>query len=71
MPKSEKHPYLEEFLLGKEGNFDGLIKHVLIAGVLPYEHEVYVYLPPDYNQNVNYPTLYFHDGASRITSDLD
>ena len=66
MPKYEQHPYLEEFLFGKEGNFDGLIKHVLPAGVLPYEHEVYVYLPPDYNSNTKYPTGYFHDGPDYI-----
>ena len=66
MPEYEQHPYLQEFLLGKEGNFDGLIKHVLPAVVLPYEHEVYVYLPPDYNQKANYPTLYFHDGPDYI-----
>ena len=66
MPKYERHPYLEDFLFGREGNFEGLVKHILPAGVLPYEHEVYVLLPPDFNRGNNYPTVYFHDGPDYI-----
>ena len=66
MPKYERHPYLEQFLYGKQENYDGLIKHTLPAGALPYEHEVYVCLPPNYNQSVKYPTVYFHDGPDYI-----
>jgi len=66
MPMYERHPYLEEFLHGKHGSCDGLIKHVLPAGALPYEHEVHVCLPPNYNQNTKYPTIYFHDGLDYV-----
>jgi len=66
MPKYDRHPYYNEYLYGKEGSYDGLIKHILPAGALPYDHEVHVYLPPDYNQNNKYPTVYFHDGPDYI-----
>jgi len=66
MPKYERHPYLNEFLFGKEGSFNGLIKHILPPGALPYDHEIYVYLPPDFDNNNKYPTVYFHDGPDYI-----
>ncbi|HZW38003.1 MAG TPA: alpha/beta hydrolase-fold protein [Ignavibacteriaceae bacterium] len=66
MPKYERHPYLDEFIYGKEGSFKGLKKHILPAGSLPYEHEIYVYLPEDYDKNKKYPTIYFHDGPDYI-----
>jgi enterochelin esterase-like enzyme len=66
MPKYERHPYLEEYLYGKEGSYAGLIKHSLPPGALPYHHEVHIYLPPDYNSNAKYPTVYFHDGPDYI-----
>ena len=66
MPKYERHPYLNEFLFGKEGSYDDLIRHVLPSGVLPYNHEVHIYLPPDYSVNLEYPTVYFHDGPDYI-----
>ncbi|RJP73403.1 MAG: esterase family protein [Ignavibacteriales bacterium] len=66
MPKYERHPYFQDYLFGKVGSYDGLIKHNLPAGALPYNHEVYVYLPPDYNQNKRYPTVYFQDGPDYI-----
>lgn len=66
MPKYERHPYLNEFLYGKEGSYNGLLKHNLPPGALPYDHEVHIYLPPDYNSNLKYPTIYFHDGSDYI-----
>ena len=66
MPKYERHPYLNGFLFGKEGSYDGLVKHILPAGVLPYEHQVHVYLPPEYNSKLKYPVVYFHDGPDYI-----
>lgn len=66
MPEYKRHPYFDEFLCGEEGNFNGLIKHILPASVLPYEHEIYIYLPPDYNLAESYPVIYFHDGPDYI-----
>ena len=66
MPKYERHPYLNDFLYGKEGNYDGLLKYSLPPGALPYGHEVHIYLPPEYNTKQEYPTVYFHDGPDYI-----
>lgn len=66
MPRYFKHPYFEEFLSGNEGSYDGLHINILGAGVLPYEHEIFVYLPPDYQANKKYPSIYFHDGPDYI-----
>lgn len=66
MPKYERHPYHNEYVYGKEGSCDELIKHTLPAGALPYDHEVQVYLPPNYNKNLEYPAIYFHDGPDYI-----
>ncbi len=66
MPKYERHPYFQDYLLGKVGSYDGLIKHILPAGALPYEHEVHIYFPPGYNHNKKYPVIYFQDGPDYI-----
>lgn len=66
MPCYVRHPYFDEYLYGKAGDFTGLIKHIISAGALPYEHEVFVYLPAGYNDNIKYPVLYFHDGPDYI-----
>ena len=66
MPKYERHPYLNDFLYGREGSYNGLLKHSLPPGALPYIHEVHIYLPPDYSTKLEYPTVYFHDGPDYI-----
>lgn len=66
MPKYERHPYLNEFLFGNEGNYDDLVRLILPSGVLPYDHEVHIYLPPEYSAKLEYPTVYFHDGPDYI-----
>jgi enterochelin esterase-like enzyme len=66
MPEYKRHPYLDEYLYGREGSFEGLIKHLLPSGVLPYEHEVYVSLPAGYSDKYKYPVIYFHDGPDYI-----
>jgi len=66
MPNYERHPYLNEFLFGSEGSYDDLVRHILPFGVLRYDHEVHIYLPPEYSAKMKYPTVYFHDGADYI-----
>ena len=66
MPGYMRHHYHNDFLYGEEGSYEGLIKHTLIAGALPYDHEVHVFLPPDYTKKNKYPTVYFHDGPDYI-----
>lgn len=66
MPLYPRHPYLNDFLYGKAGGFEELIKHILPAGALPYEHEIHVWLPPGYNSSFKYPVVYFQDGPDYI-----
>ncbi|RJP72139.1 MAG: hypothetical protein C4539_03945 [Ignavibacteriales bacterium] len=66
MPGYQKHPYFHDYLYGRIGSYDGLIKHILPSGILPYTHDVYVYLPPGYDKNKKYPTVYFQDGPDYI-----
>ena len=66
MPKYERHPYLNDFLYGREGSYNGLLKHSLPPGALPYNHEVHIFLPSDYSTKLEYPTVYFHDGPDYI-----
>ncbi len=66
MPGYERHPYFQEYLNGTIGSYDGLTKHILPAGAMPYTHDVYVYLPPDFEKNKKYPTVYFQDGPDYI-----
>lgn len=66
MPCYNRHPYFNEYLYGKQGSFEGLIKQILPSGALSYEHEIHVFLPPEYNSKNKYPVLYFHDGPDYI-----
>lgn len=66
MPGYVRHPYFNDYLFGKNGSYNGLIKHILPADALPYEHEVYVYLPPEYDTEKKYPVIYFQDGPDYI-----
>ena len=67
MPHYNRHQYFEEYEFGKKGELDLVNKYLLPAGILPYEHDVHVYLPPDYSlSNENYPVVYFQDGIDYI-----
>ncbi len=67
MPDYKRHPILAEYVLGKKGSYNNVTKLNLPAGILPYEHEVFVYLPEEYNQaENNYPVIYFQDGRDYL-----
>lgn len=66
MPQYKRHPYHDNFLYCEQGSFEGLLKHIMPPGVLPYEHQIYIYLPPGYTDNADYPVIYFHDGPDYI-----
>lgn len=51
---------------GRTGTSEGLHAHVLPAGVLPYEHEVLVYVPPDNVGGERLPAAYFGDGRDYV-----
>ena len=66
MPGYKRHSYFADYSHGEEGSYEGLRKYIMPAGVLPYEHEVHVFLPAEYNVNNNYPVIYFQDGPDYI-----
>ncbi len=67
MPHYNRHQYFDEYIFGKKGELDMVNEYSLSAEILPYEHNVHVYLPPDYSSsNENYPVVYFQDGIDYI-----
>jgi len=66
MPKYERHPYFDEYLNGKKGDFSLVKEYEIPAGILPYPHKIFVYTPPEYNKAVKYPVVCFQDGMCYI-----
>ncbi|NOG97752.1 MAG: esterase family protein [Ignavibacteriae bacterium] len=67
MPDYFRHQFFDDYKFGKKGELDLVNKFLLPEGILPYEHDVHVYLPPDYSSgNENYPAVYFQDGIDYI-----
>ena len=66
MPKYTRHPYFEECQYGKKGNFNLVKEYETPSGILPYPHKIYIYTPPDYEENKNYPVVCFQDGMCYI-----
>jgi len=66
MPHYIRHPFFKDYEKGKKGNYSRLVEIKLPAVVLPYEHIIHIYLPPDYNEEIKYPVAYFQDGRDYI-----
>jgi len=67
MPKYARHPAFDAYIHGEKGGFDDLLSFELPSGALPYPHDVYVYLPPNYDvDNGFYKAVYFHDAKDYI-----
>lgn len=65
MPRYRRRPVFEEYRHGLTGGFERLSAHVLPAGVLPWTHDVHVYLPTGYGSG-DLPVVYFQDGRDYI-----
>lgn len=66
MPDYKQHKYFSKFSGGKKGRTDLLQEHNIKSEYLDYEHQVHVYLPPDYDKAQRYSTVYFQDGIDYI-----
>ncbi len=67
MPQYKRHPYFTEFSKGKKGTYLNLESRELPKGILPYSHQIEVYLPEEYKYgNKKYPVVYFQDGKDYI-----
>jgi enterochelin esterase family protein len=67
MPHYNRHQYFDGYKFGKKGELGLVTKYSLPEGILPYKHNVHVYIPPEYSsKNKNYPTVYFQDGIDYI-----
>jgi enterochelin esterase family protein len=67
MPGYVRHPAFDEYIHGEKGGFDGLLSFELPVGALTYPHDIYVYLPPGYDEENNtYKAVYFHDAKDYI-----
>lgn len=67
MPGYERHPYFETWQFGNKGDTSLVESRTIPEGILPYEHQLHVYLPPDYQQSDRlYPVVYFQDGLDYI-----
>lgn len=67
MPQYKCLKVFDEYTYGKKGNYDRLEKLIIGPGILPYEHDVYVFLPKNYNpESRAYPTIYIQDGRDYI-----
>jgi len=67
MPRYDRHPYFDKYVFGKKGSTE-LTKPLKIpAGVLPYEHQLHVYLPSGYHEEKQkYPAVYIQDGIDYV-----
>jgi enterochelin esterase family protein len=66
MPGYIRHTFFKDYEDGKKGDYTGLIEVKLPGGVLPYGHTIHIWLPPDYNDDMKYPVVYFQDGRDYI-----
>ena len=67
MPQYPRRPVFDEYRNGKTGGFERLSTHLLPPGILPWAHDVHVYLPPEYaTSERTFPAVYFQDGRAYI-----
>lgn len=67
MPRYRRHPFFNDFLTGKKGQYKNIETHRLLPGILPYERTIHVYVPAGYQKATKqYPTVYFQDGEDYI-----
>lgn len=67
MPDYEYHPALIPTRGGAVGPYNRVRKHVIPAGIMGYEKEIFVYTPPGYESSDKaYPTVYIQDGRDYI-----
>ena len=66
MPGYPYDPVFDPVRDGTPGSFDGLDRHTLPEGVLPYVHEIAVYTPPEGSGEGPLPLVVFTDGFDYV-----
>ena len=67
MPGYERLNCFQEYVFGKKGDLTRLEQLEIAAGILPYPHEILVYLPPGYaTDGKPYPVMYVQDGKDYV-----
>jgi enterochelin esterase-like enzyme len=66
MPGYIRHPVFKDYERGKKGDLSRVKELKTRSEYLGYDHIVHVYLPPGYDENVEYPAVYFQDGLDYI-----
>lgn len=67
MPGYQRLKCFKDYEFGRKGDLTRLQQFNLGPGILPYAHEILVYLPPDYNTDDKpYPVMYVQDGKDYV-----
>jgi enterochelin esterase family protein len=67
MPGYQRIPAFNDYITGQKGDYERVKKLFTPPGILPYEHDIYVYLPQSYKREADgYATLYIQDGRDYI-----
>ncbi len=67
MPKYKRHSYFNDYIFGKTGSTDLVDPVEIPAGILPYPHQLHVYVPPEYEKSEQrYPVVYIQDGIDYV-----
>ncbi|MEO8399570.1 MAG: alpha/beta hydrolase-fold protein [Ignavibacteriaceae bacterium] len=66
MPGYEPHPYFDDYKFGKKGGYESLREFKLFSEVLNYDHTIHIYIPPGYDSQKKYSSVYFQDGRDYI-----
>ena len=67
MPGYRRLKCFTDYESGKKGDLNRLQHFNLGPGILPYSHEILVYLPPDYSTDDKpYPVMYVQDGKDYV-----
>lgn len=66
MPGYKRHEYFDNYIHGEKGSGKSLKHHNIPSEYLKYDHDIHVYLPPNYSNDKNYPVLYLNDGYDYV-----
>lgn len=67
MPGYEYDSIFVPFRDGRKSSEEGLDSHIIPPGILPYEHTIHVWVPPDLGEQKAAGSIYFLDGLGYIT----
>lgn len=66
MPAYQRSEYFNDFIHGEKYSSDLLKHHNVPSEYLNYNHDIHVYLPPNYSVDKKYPVIYLNDGYDYV-----